>query len=226
MLALGTRCLFVAPISKWWRDLYAAVDSQQLIVSYGRIVITCIPQMTLYSSVFTSPSRVQLAHERGLNCTSAAHRCAAGKCADAATLAAAHMLGMEYTTEVMFGATDCNKLAEVQYLHSQGCPWHHRQLELAAVDGHFKLMRWCHEHGCPFKFEQVAKHFIAESGDIELMAWALERTNPILMVDVMDAAASKGHTAMCKSCTLRSAHGAQKRRAKLLCMVTLNYSVG
>jgi hypothetical protein len=54
---------------------------------------------------------------------------------------------MEHTTGVMFGATECNKLVEVQYLLSQGCPWHHLQLKLAAGDRHFKLTRWCHEHG-------------------------------------------------------------------------------
>jgi hypothetical protein len=46
--------------------------------------------------------------------------------------------------------------------------------------------------------KQVAKRFIAESGGTELMAWTLVHTNPILMADVIDAAASKGHTARCK----------------------------
>eukprot|EP00953_Heterococcus_sp_UTEX-ZZ885_P032498 16973-Heterococcus_DN1.PRE.2 len=50
--------LFVVPVSSVWRDAYAAVKSQQLTIcdDYSEDVITCVPQMTLYSSVFTFPS--------------------------------------------------------------------------------------------------------------------------------------------------------------------------
>jgi hypothetical protein len=46
----------------------------------------------------------------------------AGKWAGIATLAAAHKLGMPYTGSVIAGTAQFNKLAEVQYLHRQGCP--------------------------------------------------------------------------------------------------------
>jgi hypothetical protein len=84
--------------------------------------------MTLYSSVFASPSRVKLAHESGLRCTSLAYGHAAGSYADIATLATAHELGMPYTADTMIGAGKCNKLAEIQYMHSEGCPWPRRLL--------------------------------------------------------------------------------------------------
>jgi hypothetical protein len=144
-------CLFVASISKWWRGIYATLESQQLTVHirYSRNastltkirIITCEPQMTPYSSVFASPSRVILAHETGLKCSSAAYQRAAGKYAGIETLAAAHSLGMQYTANTMMAAAQCNKLPEVQYLRSQGCPWCFRLLEDAAQSGHLELVR-------------------------------------------------------------------------------------
>jgi hypothetical protein len=97
--------LFVPLVSKAWLELYEAVDYHQLTIpieySHEQKIITIVPQMTLYSSVFGSPSRAQLAHENGLDCTSEAYQRAAGRHADIATLAAAHSLGMEYTTFTM-----------------------------------------------------------------------------------------------------------------------------
>jgi hypothetical protein len=121
-------CLFVAPVSKWWSEIYAALPSRQLKVYnvFNQEIksIICVPQMTLYSSVFSSPSRVMLAHEGGLDCASESYQRAAGQLADVATLAAAYELGMEYTSTTMAAAAHRNKVTEVQYLHSEGCPWH------------------------------------------------------------------------------------------------------
>jgi hypothetical protein len=165
--------LFVAHVSKWWKDLYAALESQQLRVydedSRQSKIITCVPQMTLFSSVFSSPSRVQHAHESGIDCASTAYQRAAGEHADIATLAAAHELGMKYTAATMAGAASCNKLAEVQYLHSQGCPWPSGLLESAAQFDKFEVLRWCYEHGCPWKTKALPV-LAAQSGNVELMA--------------------------------------------------------
>jgi hypothetical protein len=63
--------LFVAPVSKWWKDMYSTVESQQLTGydKYGnKFVVLCDPQMTLYSSVLASPTRLKLAHESGVDC--------------------------------------------------------------------------------------------------------------------------------------------------------------
>jgi hypothetical protein len=79
-------------------DMYAALKSQLLTyetLRYFEQTITCDPQMTLYSSVFTSPARVR--QTSGLDCTSETYQHAAGKHADIATLATAHEMGMEYT---------------------------------------------------------------------------------------------------------------------------------
>jgi hypothetical protein len=121
--------------------------------------------------VFTALSRVQLAHKSRLDCTSAAHHRAAGRHANVASLAAANALGMAYSNFIMAGAARCNKLAELQYLHKQGCPWLAWLLDEGTADGNFELVRWCHEHGCPWDAANKTSYYAAQSGSVELMAW-------------------------------------------------------
>eukprot|EP00953_Heterococcus_sp_UTEX-ZZ885_P039885 20415-Heterococcus_DN1.PRE.3 len=194
-------CLFMAPVNKMWKDLYDGVESQKLTINANTIdkaIIVCVPAMTLYSSVLSSPSRVQLAHGNALDCTTEAYQRAAGKHGDIATLAAAHNLGMQCTVAVMAAAAKCNKLAEVQYLHEQGCPWSRTLLEGAASCGHLELARWCHEHGCPWQDISQAPVHAAKSGNVKLMAWVLQLPGTQLQVIAMKAAASRGRTDMCK----------------------------
>jgi hypothetical protein len=120
--------------------------------------------------VFASPSKVQLAHENGLRCTSEAYQRAAGKHADIATLVAAHSLGVEYAPTTMTEAAHCNKLAEVQYLHGQGCPWPVWLLEAAATKGFLELLRWYYEHGCPWAEAARAPYHAVPSGNIDVVA--------------------------------------------------------
>eukprot|EP00953_Heterococcus_sp_UTEX-ZZ885_P020600 11517-Heterococcus_DN1.PRE.2 len=194
-------CLFVAPVSKWWNEIYAALPSRQLKVYnvFNQEIksIICAPQMTLYSSVFSSPSRVMLAHKSGLDCTSVPYQRAAGKYAGILTLAAAHDLGMQYTATTMAFAAQCNNLAAVQQLHSEGCPWPLQLLTKALSSGYFELVRWCYEHGCSWAAAYAA-YSAAESGNIELMAWVLQQSGTELNADVMMVAASKGHLLMCQ----------------------------
>jgi hypothetical protein len=65
---------FLATVCRPWRDAYALVASREI----ERLPfeddedgdeIECIPQMTLYSSIFASSSRVELAHALGVSCT-------------------------------------------------------------------------------------------------------------------------------------------------------------
>jgi hypothetical protein len=194
-------CLFVAPVSRWWRSMYARVERQQLpaLSKVGcTFYVNCVPQMTLYSSVFSSPSRVKLAHANRLNCRLAAYKRAAGKYADIATLAAAHSLGMEYTAATMAEAAHCNKFAVVQYLHDQGCPWPAWQLEGAAMKGHLELLRWCYAHGCPWREASRAPYYAVKSGDINVMAWVLQQPGTQLSKDVMCRSAIKDRAAMCE----------------------------
>jgi hypothetical protein len=187
-------CLFVGPVSKWWKEMYFEVKSQQLTVDAGgsrERDLICVPQMTLYSSVFASPSRVKL------DCTSESYQRAVGKYADIATVVAAHELGMQYTQATMAAVAQRNKLAEVQYLHSEGCPWAPLLLRQALSSRYFELARWCYEHGCSWGSARAA-YFPAESGNVELMAWVLQQPGTELDADVMMAASSKGDLLMCQ----------------------------
>jgi hypothetical protein len=143
--------LFVALVSKWWKEINATLETHQLSFKPGSdytLVVNCTPQITLGSSLFASPARVKVAHDNGLDCTSEEYHLAAGYHAGIASLAMMRKLGIKYIAATMAGAARCNKLAEVQFLHSQGCPWSLYLLEDAATDGYFELVRWCHEQDC------------------------------------------------------------------------------
>jgi hypothetical protein len=153
--------------------------------------------MTLFSAIFASPSRVKLAHESGLQCTSAEYQLAAGKYADVATLVAAYEAGIQFTETTIAAAAERNKLAEVQYLHCQGCRWPPRLLEQAAERGRFELLRWCYEHGCPWD-AKVVPGCAAASGNVALMAWVLQQPGTELSEPVMVLAAGLGHAPLCQ----------------------------
>jgi hypothetical protein len=193
---------FVGPhlfvLSKLW-NTYVVVESQQLIehkeVPDERI-LTCA-KTTLHSSVFTSTSRVRLAHESGLDYTTQTCQSAAGSYADVATLGTAHELGMQYTAITMLAAGRCSKLLEVQYLHSQGCPWPSGLLEEAAAMGDFELVRWCYEHGCPWDASRAAI-YAAHSSNVELMEWVLQQPGTQLCMNAMCVAVWQSSAAMCQ----------------------------
>jgi hypothetical protein len=174
--------LYVALVNKQWQHAYATLEKQA----------------TLYSSAFASPSTLELAHKAGLTWSSKACQRAAGKHADVATLAAAHMLGLMNTGTLMNSAAQCNKLAEVQYLYNQGCPWPLQLLERAAKAGHYELLRWCYEQGCRWHVAALAPVHAAECGNVDMMAWILQQPNVRLSKDVMSTAAAEGHTALCQ----------------------------
>jgi hypothetical protein len=160
--------LFVAPV-KLWRELHGKLQSEQLKVydeSGEGYAITCASNMTLFSSVLATPSRVKLAHKSGVSCNVAAYWRAAGLHADIATLRAAHQLGMHYTRTTMAGAAECNKLAEMQFLHSQGCYWPSGLLENASDSVYCELVRWCYEHG--YRFQDAKHHlrYAAKTGNL------------------------------------------------------------
>jgi hypothetical protein len=187
--------LFVALVSRLWKDVYGTARYRQL--AFDEIRSCGSLKLTLGSSVFASPSRVWLARLSGLDGTTKAYQHAAGKYADVGLLATAHCLGMQYTAATMRGAANRNKLAEVQFLHRRGCPWSLCLLEDAAQRGHFELVRWCYEHGCAWDDASSASKYAAKSGNVELMAWLLQQPDTQLSTEVMAAAAAEGHTALC-----------------------------
>eukprot|EP00953_Heterococcus_sp_UTEX-ZZ885_P002159 1680-Heterococcus_DN1.PRE.5 len=95
-------CLFVKPVSKRWKDMYATLEHQQLTLydeDDRKLAITIDPEMTSFSAAFASPSRVVLAHLSNLDCRSQTYQRAAGKYADVATLTTARALGMPFICE-------------------------------------------------------------------------------------------------------------------------------
>ena len=62
---------FLAAVSRQWREQYSKVASKRLHVQqlFQSLNIICSAETTLYSSVFSSPAHVQLAHQSGLDCT-------------------------------------------------------------------------------------------------------------------------------------------------------------
>jgi hypothetical protein len=221
--------LFVVLVSTWWKELYATQERQQLSVidwENDYIIEVCASEVTLFSSVFASPSRVKLAHENGFDYDSAECHRSASKHADVATLAMAHVLGMQFTSSIMLGAAERNKLAEVQYLCAQGCPWPSELLSNAVDRGQYELLRWCYEHGCSWPNIAHAPCQAAQSGNVELMAWVLQQPGTELSRRVMCAAAEMEHTAMCQYCTQSSVLGLYARHAQLLASAMLNCYAG
>jgi hypothetical protein len=199
--------LFLATVSRLWKELYARVAANELSKlscnddpeeeeeEEGSLM--CAPQMTLYSAVFSSPARVKLAQQCGLDNSTAAYQCSAGMHSSTDTLAAAQELGMNYTHFTMMGAAKGNQLPVLQFLHALGCPLHEAVAAAAAKRGDLKMLRWLREQGCKWDDWYICD-YAASSGNIEMAAWV--KQEPYMVCDhyAMIAAAAKGHTAMCE----------------------------
>jgi hypothetical protein len=198
--------LFLSTVSSLWRALYARVANRELTrLSYnddpeaeeeeGSFI--CVPHMTLYSAVFSSSSRVQLAQQSGLDNSTASYQCSAGMHGNAATLIAAHELGMKYTHFTMMGAAKHNQLSVLQFLHAQGCSWHEAVAAAAAKRGDLQMLQWVCEQGCEWDDWYICD-YAASSGNIEMAAWVKQEPWVVCDEYAMRAAAAKGHTAMCQ----------------------------
>jgi hypothetical protein len=151
--------LFISEVSSLWRELYVKLANLSVDTVWFRAFCkskrTCTAHMTLYSSVFASPSRVRHAYDCGLDCTSEPCQFAAGRSADVTTLAAAHELGMAYTKRCTTGTAWHNRLTVLQYLRAAGCPWSTDLPDAAARSGGVEVLRWACENGCPWSVHWV-----------------------------------------------------------------------
>jgi hypothetical protein len=194
-------CLFLSKVSSLWRELYARVapfEIQILTFRTRRLVnLTCSPQITLYSSVFGTPSRVRLAHDSGVDCSKGIYTLAAGKYSTIPTLEAAHELGMQYTVLTAQGAATCNRLSVLQFLRAQGCPWDEMVSAAAARRGDLEMLHWALEQGCPYNRYALLSS-AASSGSFEMVAWVRQLQFVQLDAETLAAAAAEGHTAMCE----------------------------
>jgi hypothetical protein len=195
---------FVAEVCNLWRDLCIKVASRYLETksAYGLTkMITCTPQMTMFSAMFASPSRVRHAHKRGIRYETVSVQHAAGTYADIDSLKAAHELGMSYAYGAMLGAASCDDLAVLQfmraqgcrlnsiffkaaaargytamcaYLHAEGCPWTTEICDAAAGNGHASTLRWLHEHGFDW-YDDTIHQAAAKGGSVEALAYVQQQ---------------------------------------------------
>jgi hypothetical protein len=178
--------------------LYARIDARAMLSFEKRPKeFTCVPQMTLYSAVFASPSRVRLAHAHGVSCSTAKYRQAAARHGTIESLAAAREIGMQYNACTMESAAQCNLLPVLQFLHADGCPWDRRVPSAAASRGDLEILRWVIENGCSWDDYDVPDA-AARGGNIEMMAWVQQLSGLAYTEATMAAAAFAGRTAMCK----------------------------
>jgi hypothetical protein len=167
------------------------------------VKLTCVPQMTLYSSIFASPSRVGLAHRSGFSFLTATN-CAflAGWHADKVTLITAHELGLQYTHEVVYGAARAGDLDKLKWLYTeQPCELsnHQHLCDHAAIGGSIAVLAWLKQQGVTLTEEactaaarhcqlpvlqylhaegvsmsEHVRHLAAASGDLVMLKWAHE----------------------------------------------------
>jgi hypothetical protein len=198
--------LFLSTVCSLWRDLYTKMITEKLKRRFSYVMgidivvakFTCIPQMTLYSAVFASSSRVRLAHENGVNCSTTAYEHAAGKHGTVASLMAARELGMEFSAATMMGAAEGNQLPVLQYLHAQKYPWHWTVPAAAARRGDLEMLRWLKEQGCGWEDGKDILCAAVRSGNIDMAAWVKQQPGVVCDENTMAAAAGKGHTAICE----------------------------
>jgi hypothetical protein len=158
---------------------------------------TCVPQMTLYSSVFASPSRLRLAQASGIHCTTPAAHHAAGRCASIEALEAARELGIHFSVIVMQGAASKNKLSVLQFLRAQGCPWSSQTCRLLAESGELAALQWARTQRCSWDRYSISSSAVG-SGNLEPVKWVQQQSGVVCDERAMELTAQLGATAMCE----------------------------
>jgi hypothetical protein len=142
--------LYVSAVSRGWRTKYRAfcnaITQQQ---SRGQHVHSS--SCTLYSAVFSSKSRIQLALVNGLRLDADNHKLqrAAGS-ADLATLQAAHYLGLSMTSEVAYAAAAASSWAKLHWCIEQNCPLSGDIAAAAAAAGNLEMLTYLRQRGIAF----------------------------------------------------------------------------
>jgi hypothetical protein len=102
----------------------------------------CVPQMTVYSAVFASPSRVRHTHAHGLRWPYYMFESVAGR-----------------------GYTEL-----CAYLRAERCDWDDMTCRAATVGGHCTTLRWLREHGC--RWDTIyTPIWAAEGGSVDVLAY-------------------------------------------------------
>jgi hypothetical protein len=151
---VGPGCfLFAALVAKAWWYSYARVPGCQLvgIDSFGNIAnVQIVPQTTLSSAAFASPTCVKLASDCLLRLdtgTPNLHRIA-GRYADTATLRTVQSLGLKLTEDLARGAAVSGELQKLVFLAEQHCPFPADITMYAARCGVVEVLVYLQQQGC------------------------------------------------------------------------------
>jgi hypothetical protein len=183
-------------INKAWAACYESINSNDTASSSYYHVHT--NNCTSFEAAFGSAARLRLAHKHGLPLNSPSVHIVADKLADSSTLTAAHELGMPWAAEVMYSMAKHNRLADLQWLHTEhscklppgisaageqsgsidmlkwlkavGCAFDKITMRCAADHGHVVL--YLRAEGCPWHSETCLAAL--RRGDRDLVLWALE----------------------------------------------------
>jgi hypothetical protein len=152
--------LFISAVSEAWRERYKRVASVQTStltryrVDAARAAEAVTSQMTLYSAVFASASRVQLAYDISLSFEDVNMQRMAGRVGDVCTLQVAHKLGLQLTDYVLIGIVEAASVPKLEWLHTQqGYELPEYISRYAATSGSIDTLRWLKEHGVAFTAE-------------------------------------------------------------------------
>jgi Ankyrin repeats (3 copies) len=213
--------LFISAVSKAWKESYTRVDSAkvpELVFAYydEAALLTITPKMTLYSAVYSAASRVNLAHECGLDFDNWKLQRIAGRAADISILQAAVEIGLQLTVEVLKGAAEATSVPKLQWLHIEqerplpynicdiaarcgsidalrwlkdhGSAYTARTCEFAAAGAHLHVLQFLHDEGC--EWHESACRAAAKHGHLPTLQWLHEQGCPWFEEDICDAAGS------------------------------------
>jgi hypothetical protein len=171
---------FISPVSKLWKDLYEKVASEEALANgylgYGKGSFTCVFKMTLYSSVFASPSRVRLAYDSGFYYHEEQDydvQYQAGVHADQETLVTAHELGLiQCDSHVLNGAARSGNLTKLMWLYTEQHCERDRDEDLsmyAAMGGSIAVLDWLKQQGVTLT--GLASDAAAEYGHMHVLQY-------------------------------------------------------
>jgi hypothetical protein len=71
-----------------------------------------------------------------------------------------------------YAAAHCGHLEVLRYAHEHGCPWDIDTCLGATQGGHLEVLRYAHEHGCPWDIDTCLG--ATQGGHLEVLRYAHE----------------------------------------------------
>eukprot|EP00953_Heterococcus_sp_UTEX-ZZ885_P031392 16475-Heterococcus_DN1.PRE.3 len=111
---------------------------------------------------------------------------------------------MQLNTFVLQKAAEHNRLAAVQYLRRQGCPWGAKSCTAAAVYARYntctcidelQTLHWLHENGCPWNITEVREQ-ATSSDNVRLLSYVIQHGGVLdaaELTEMLNAAGAHEH---------------------------------